>query len=122
MQFTAKEMSCGQDIAGDSTFSLAMLSSFDTIIASDPYRYKQLFWEAGIIGQVLYLQAEAYGFRGTGIGCYLDDSVHQLVGLHDLSVQNLYHFTVGYPLMDNRLQTLPAYHHLSGKVTEKASH
>ena len=121
MQFTAKEMSCGQDIAGDSTFSLAMLSFFDDIIASEPYRYKQLFWEAGIIGQVLYLQAEAYGFRGTGVGCFLDDSVHQLVGLQDLSFQSLYHFTVGYPLIDKRLQTLPAYHHLPDKFKENGA-
>ena len=112
MQSAAKEMSCSQSIAGDSTFSLAMLSSFDDIIRQHPYRYKQLHWEAGIIGQVLYLQAEAHGFRGTGIGCFLDDLVHQLVGLSDLSFQSLYHFTVGYPVIDNRLQTLPAYHHL----------
>ncbi len=117
MQFAAKEMSCGQDIAGDSTFSLAMLSSFDNIIKNGPYRYKQLHWEAGIIGQVLYLQAEAFGFRGTGIGCFFDDSVYHLVGLHDLSFQNLYHFTVGYPFIDKRLQTLPAYHHLPGQYT-----
>ncbi len=32
-----------------------------------------LHWETGMIGQVLYLQAEAAGVRATGIGCYFDD-------------------------------------------------
>jgi len=27
----------------------------------------KLFWEAGLLGQVLYLEAEAAGVRGTGI-------------------------------------------------------
>lgn len=68
--------------------------------------------EAGLTGQVLYLEAEAAGVRGTGIGCYFDDSVHDVLGLTDETFQSLYHFTVGMPLDDNRLQTLPAYAHL----------
>jgi len=39
-----------------------------------------LVLECGLIGQVLYLEAEAAGIRGTGIGCYFDDSVHELLG------------------------------------------
>ena len=34
-----------------------------------------------MIGQVLYLEAEAAGARGTGIGCFYDDAVHELLGL-----------------------------------------
>ena len=33
------------------------------------------------IGQVLYLEAEASGIRGTGIGCFFDDLTHQVFGL-----------------------------------------
>jgi hypothetical protein len=33
--------------------------------------------------------------RGTGIGCYFDDPVHQVFGLQGLAFQSLYHFTVG---------------------------
>ena len=36
--------------------------------------YRRLFWECGLIGQVLYLEAEAAGVRGTGIGCFYDDA------------------------------------------------
>jgi hypothetical protein len=77
-----------------------------------PWIYRQLFWEAGMIGQILYLEAEARGVRGTGIGCYFDDVVHAQLGLQDRSWQSLYHFTVGFPVEDPRLQTLPPYFHL----------
>ena len=71
--------------------------------------------EAGIIGQVLYLEAEAHGLRGTGIGCYFDDAVHDLLGLKDDSFQSMYHFTVGMPIEDDRLTTLPPYFHLKDR-------
>ena len=62
-----------------------------------------------MIGQVLYLEAEAAGVRGTGIGCFFDDPVHSLLGLETQRFQSLYHFTVGHPIEDQRLTTLPAY-------------
>jgi hypothetical protein len=71
-----------------------------------------LFWETGVIGQVLYLESEAQGARATGIGCFFDDLVHELMGLPDDTFQSLYHFTVGGPLEDTRLATRAAYHHL----------
>ncbi|KPJ78337.1 MAG: hypothetical protein AMJ54_04285 [Deltaproteobacteria bacterium SG8_13] len=108
----AARMSCHQEIAGDSTFSLGMIAEFDAVVRPAAYRYRQLFWEAGMIGQTLYLEAEAQGFRGTGIGCYFDDPVHELIGVSDHSWQSLYHFTVGRPVEDPRLTTLAAYHHL----------
>lgn len=108
----AKALSCHQDIAADSAFSLAMLAEYQQPLAGGAWHYRQLFWEAGMLGQVLYLEAEAAGLRGTGIGCSFDDEVHQLLGLEDEALQSLYHFTVGGALSDARLQTLPAYAHL----------
>jgi hypothetical protein len=109
----AESLSCHQAIAGDSAFSLGMLGRFESLLENTPWRYPGLFWEAGLIGQVLYLQAEAQGFRGTGIGCYFDDLMHELLGLQDQEWQDLYHFTIGTPLEDDRLQTRPPYHHLT---------
>ena len=114
-QTIAQQMSCHQEIAADSAFSLGMLAEFETGLAVGPFGYRRLFWEAGIIGQVLYLEAEAVGVRGTGIGCYFDDAVHSLLGLADTHYQSMYHFTVGTPQHDKRLQTLPPYAHLEGK-------
>jgi len=109
---TAAMVSCHQDIAGSSAFSLGMLARFGEIVRREPFRYRHLFWESGMIGQVLYLEAEAHGARGTGIGCFFDDAVHELLGLTDDRYQSLYHFTVGHPLDDPRLTTLPPYSHL----------
>ncbi len=106
---TIMKLSCMQAIASDGAFSLGMLAEFDAVIADTPWRYPELFWEAGVIGQCLYLDAEAAGFRGTGIGCYFDDGVHELLGLQDSTLQSLYHFTVGNPLVDARITTLPPY-------------
>jgi len=117
-RLTAKNLSCHQPIASDSAFSLGMVAEFSETIDTTPWQYRRLFWECGLIGQVLYLEAEAAGVRGTGIGCYFDDSVHELLGFKDEQFQSLYHFTVGKPLEDNRLETLPAYEHLNGGVLE----
>ena len=108
----AKALSCHQDIAADGVFSLGMLAEFEDNLNDTPWRYRQLFWEAGILGQVLYLEAEAAGMRGTGIGCFFDDGVHDVLGIKGHWLQSLYHFTVGGARADTRLQTLPPYAHL----------
>jgi SagB-type dehydrogenase family enzyme len=112
----AKTVSCHQPIASDSAFSLGMVAEFSETIETTPWLYRRLFWECGLIGQVLYLEAEAAGIRGTGIGCYFDDSMHELLGFKDDKFQSLYHFTIGKPLEDKRLETLPAYGHLHDVV------
>ena len=71
--------------------------------------YRRLFWECGMIGQVLYLEAEAAGSRATGIGCFYDDAVHELLGLSGRAWQSLYHFSMGRPVDDVRLTTEPGY-------------
>lgn len=140
----AAALSLGQDIAGDSAFSLGMIAEFDGPLREHgPWFYRRLFWEAGMIGQVLYLEAEAARlrdaaasrhaseeaprrepggdagtvhapgagafFRGTGIGAFFDDSVHDVLGLKGHTFQSLYHFTLGGAVEDTRLTTLPPY-------------
>jgi SagB-type dehydrogenase family enzyme len=104
----ARTVSCHQEIAADSCFALAMLADFD-IASRAPWRYRELHWECGIVGQVLYLEAEAAGIRATGIGCFFDDALHRVLGLRDSEWQTLYHFTAGGAVDDQRLTTLPPY-------------
>jgi SagB-type dehydrogenase family enzyme len=111
-RYDAMHMSCDQEIAGFSAFSLGMIAKFSQTIKKQPYRYRHLFWETGMIGQVLYLEAEAQGVRGTGIGCFFDDGVHDILGFKDNAWQSLYHFTVGQPVEDPKLTTYPPYQHL----------
>jgi SagB-type dehydrogenase family enzyme len=106
----AARLSCDQDIAADGFFSLGMLADFEASLQTfGPSFYRHLFWETGIVGQALYLQAEAAGARATGIGCFYDDPVHDVLGLHGHAFQSLYHFTVGMPVDDSRLTTDPGY-------------
>ena len=60
----------------------------------------------------LYLEAEAAGLRATGIGCFFDGSMRDVLGLTSGDWQSLYHFTIGGAVDDERLETLDAYHHL----------
>jgi hypothetical protein len=113
MRLRAKMVSCHQDIAAESAFSLGMLAEFDAALEADGAGiYPRLFWETGLIGQLLYLEAEAAGVRGTGIGCFFDDLMHDMLGITDHSWQSLYHFTIGGPIEDPRLKTLEPYAHL----------
>ena len=110
LQMTSKAISCSQDIAADGAFSLGMLCNFSKQIQTyGAHRYKELYWECGAIGQQLYLEATSFGLSGTGIGCFLDDTAHNLLGLKDNRFQTLYHFTVGRGYVDSRIQTRAAY-------------
>jgi SagB-type dehydrogenase family enzyme len=109
-EYQAKTISCNQDIASDGAFSLGMLCEFSQQIQDKgAHRYKELYWECGAIGQQLYLEATSLGISATGIGCFLDDSFHYLLGLDSTQFQSLYHFTVGRAIVDSRLTTHPPY-------------
>ena len=109
----AVQVSCHQDIAGDGAFSFGMMAEFEgRLREGGAWWYPRLFWESGLLGQVLYLEAEAAGVRATGIGCFFDDPVHEIVAVKGRSLQSLYHFTIGGPVEDRRLMTLPPYGHV----------
>jgi len=106
----AASVSCRQEIAGDGAFSLGMIAEYlDSLLVHGAAFHRNLFWEAGLVGQVLYLEAEEAGIRSTGIGCYFDDPVHEVFGINSRDWQSLYHFTVGGHVEDVRLTTLPPY-------------
>jgi hypothetical protein len=91
-------------------FHVAM-AAFDRTSEDGGFGYRRLHWEAGAIGQALYLWASAIGLSGTGIGCFFDDEIHAMLGLspEQYAFQDVYHFTVGAALEDPRMLTLPAY-------------
>ena len=113
---TLRTLSCHQAIGADAVFVVALLAQFDETLAQAPWHYRDLLQEAGLIGQVLYLEAEVAGLRGTGIGCYFDDAMHELLGLSgplpDAPTgqwQVLYHFSIGLPVLDTRITSSPPY-------------
>jgi SagB-type dehydrogenase family enzyme len=106
---TARTLSCHQDIATQCAVTFMMVAEFAAPIAADPVTYRHLHWEAGMLGHVLTLEAEAAGWRGTGIGCFFDDADHEVLGLKNDQFQVLYHYAIGMALDDPRIATLPAY-------------
>jgi SagB-type dehydrogenase family enzyme len=110
VMWAANRVSCDQEIAADGFFSLGMIARVESALRRrGEWFYRRLFWECGMIGQVLYLEAEAAGARGTGIGCFYDDAVHELLGLGGREWQSLYHFAMGAPVDDPRLTTERGY-------------
>ncbi len=105
----ARSLHCHQDIASNACLALGLIAPFDDTVSADPAAYRDLLRAAGQTGQALYLLAERLGLRGTGIGCFFDDPVHKVLGLSGSSHQTLYHFTIGLPIDDSRIESAPAY-------------
>ena len=115
----AAKVSCGQSIAGDGAFSLGMIADYtDSLTVYGAAFYRNLFWEAGMVGQVLYLEAEEAGIRATGIGCYFDDPVHEAFGITSREWQSFYHFTVGG---QSRTHVSPRYLHTISRLPPRGS-
>ena len=111
----ARLASCHQEIAADGCLAFAMLARLDTALDEGCWWYRWLHWEAGAVGQMLYLGAELCGLRGTGIGCFFDALVPQALGAAlPAPASDLYHFTLGAPVDDRRLRTHPPYEGLAG--------
>ena len=104
----AEKASCNQKIAAHGCFSLGMLFPF-TSIAKQPHDYRSIYWQAGVLGQILYWGAESVGLQGTGIGCYHDNQIHEYLEHETGEFQDFYHFVVGKALVDERLTNIPPY-------------
>ncbi|MEO7142686.1 MAG: SagB/ThcOx family dehydrogenase, partial [Bryobacteraceae bacterium] len=104
----AAALSLGQDLAGNSCVTFSMVANFAAAMAVFGDRaYRYAHFEAGAIGQRLYLAAEALGFQSTGIGAFYDDLVQQYLGLTPGPGQVVYHFACGYAVLDDRLVATP---------------
>jgi len=115
IQHPAKLGSCVQDIASDSAFAVAFLMEYLPVMEQHgPWMYRRGHWEACALGGALYLAAEAadVGLQGTGIGCFFGPWVHAWLDVDAMGWQDVCHFTVGFPRVDTRVQSLPPYHHL----------
>ncbi len=109
-KFLAKAISCNQDIASHGAFTLGMLAEFTNQLEQyGSSKYKHLYWDCGAIGQQLYLEATTLKLSATGIGCFLDNILHDTIGLKSNQFQTLYHFTIGRGLVDERLSTKKPY-------------
>ena len=100
----AAGLSLGQDLAGNACVAFSMIADIDRAVCAYADRgYRYVHFEAGAIGQRMYLAAEALGLGATGIGAFYDDEVHRYLNLGPGEGQVIYHFAVGYPVPDPRL-------------------
>jgi SagB-type dehydrogenase family enzyme len=100
----AAALSLGQDLAGNACVAFSMIGDLARATAAYGDRgYRYVHFEAGAIGQGLYLAAEALGLGATGIGAFYDDEVHGYLNLTPKQGQVVYHFAIGYPAPDPRI-------------------
>jgi len=100
----AAGLSLGQDLAGNACVAFSMVGDLGRATQLHGNRgYRYVHFEAGAIGQRLYLAAEALGLGATGIGAFFDDAVQRYLGLTSELGQVVYHFAIGYPVPDPRV-------------------
>ena len=101
----AAGLSLGQDLAGNACVALSMIGDLDRATRVHGERgYRYVHFEAGAIGQRLYLAAQALGLGATGIGAFYDEEVHRHLRLPHRLGQVVYHFAIGYAAPDPRLE------------------
>ncbi len=100
----AAGLSLGQDLAGNACVTFSMIGDLDRAARTYGDRgYRYVHFEAGAVGQYLYLAAEALGLGATGIGAFYDEEVHRHLNLEPDQGQVVYHFAIGYPVPDPRV-------------------
>jgi SagB-type dehydrogenase family enzyme len=101
---SAAGLSLGQNLAGNACVTFSMIGDLDRAARTCGDRgYRYVHFEGGAIGHRLYLAAEALGLGATGIGAFYDDEVHRYLKLVPTQGQVVYHFAIGYPVLDTRL-------------------
>ena len=77
----AAYLSLEQALAGNACFAVSMIANLAKAAEQFGNRgYRYVHFEAGAIGQRLYLGAESLGWNATGIGAFYDDDVHRYLG------------------------------------------
>ena len=113
VQRVATYLSLEQALAGNACFAISMIADLARAALRFGNRgYRYALFEAGAIGERLYLGAEALGWNATGIGAFYDDDVHRYLGFlaessedsAALPQQVIYHFAVGRAVRDPRLE------------------
>ena len=103
-RIVAAALSLGQDLAGNACVAFSLIGDLDRAAAISGDRgYRYAHFEAGAIGQRMYLAAEALGLAATGIGAFYDDEVHRHLCLTPHQGQVVYHFAIGHPIADPRV-------------------
>jgi SagB-type dehydrogenase family enzyme len=100
----AAGLSLGQELAGHAIAAFSLIADLGPGAAAFGNRaYRYAHFEAGLVGQGLYLAATARDLDATGIGAFFDDDVHRWLGLVGRERQVIYHHSIGKAVIDPRL-------------------
>ena len=116
----AARVSCDQDIAADGFFSLGMIAAFDASLRRVRARRSIVISSGSEALSVRSCNLRSRGQPGRAPPASAATSTTPCtmsLGLKDHAFQSLYHFTVGTPVEDTRLTTIPA---IPGRVTGDA--
>jgi SagB-type dehydrogenase family enzyme len=103
----AAALSLQQELAGNACVAISMVANLKQLTAEHgPRGYRYAHFEAGAIGQRMYVAAESLGLRATGMGAFFDDEVSRYLNLSPAEGEVVYHFAIGYPVHDARLDAL----------------
>ena len=101
----AAGLSLGQNLAGNACVAFSMIADLDRACHTHGDRgYRYVHFEAGAVGHRLYLAAEAFHMRATGIGAFFDEQVHNYLNLDATQRQVVYHFAIGHAVHDPRVE------------------
>ena len=119
MTYLARALSCEQAIASDGHFAVSFVAQWASFLGTvGPVAYRLVHWEAGLIGQHLYLAAEDVGLRGNGVGCFFGGLAARWLALPpEGEWVDVYHFAVGKQAVGRErplVQGQGAYGHLAG--------
>jgi hypothetical protein len=86
----------GVDVSStDAAFDVVMIADYvDALSSYGASFYRNLLWEAGMVGHLLGSESARSRLRATGGDRYRDELVHQAFGMLDHEWQCLYHFEV----------------------------
>lgn len=106
-QRAAAYLSLEQSLAGHAAVAFSMVADLEAAARAHGNRaYRYAHFEAGALGQRLYLGAEVLGLNATGIGAFYDDDVHRYLALTPDRGQVVYHFAIGKAVPDIRLSVV----------------
>src|SRR5260370_39602698 len=104
-RLVAAALSLGQDLAANACVAFSMIGDFENSARSCGDRgYRYVHFEAGAIGQRMYLAAEALGLRATGIGALFDGELQRYLDLNSEQSQVVDRFAAVHPVPDPRLE------------------
>ncbi|CAA6666824.1 unnamed protein product [Spirodela intermedia] len=91
------EIAFNEPVAVDGCFTMMIVGPFGEM-DYEFWLYPQFFWEAGVLGHLLSLDAEALGLCGRGIGSFFDNKAKELLTGESGFFQTIYLYSVGKPL------------------------